>query len=219
MLHANKEIWGQSIDQLFPNAGAFMELMMEYKAAVREVETKLHVLNDEYSIQYDRNPFENIKARIKTPRSIFEKLVRRGIEPTVENVEKCLTDIAGIRVICSFPDDIYRLAEQLVSQDDIVLVQRKDYIKNPKPNGYRSLHLIVDVPIFLSGGKKYKSVEVQFRTIAMDFWASLDHKLRYKKDIQNQDIIVAELKECADTISDMDCRMQQIRFMIEEQGR
>jgi putative GTP pyrophosphokinase len=219
MLHANKEIWGQSIDQLFPNAGAFMELMMEYKAAVREVETKLHVLNDEYSIQYDRNPFENIKARIKTPRSIFEKLVRRGIEPTVENVEKCLTDIAGIRVICSFPDDIYRLAEQLVSQDDIVLVQRKDYIKNPKPNGYRSLHLIVDVPIFLSSGKKYKSVEVQFRTIAMDFWASLDHKLRYKKDIQNQDIIVAELKECADTISDMDCRMQQIRFMIEEQGR
>ena len=193
MIQADKEFWGQSIDKLFPNAGAFMELMMAYRCAVREVETKLNVLNDEYSVQHDRNPFENIKSRIKSPNSIYEKLVRRGIEPTVENVDKNLTDIAGIRVICSFVDDIYRLAEQLVSQDDIILVQRKDYIKKPKANGYRSLHLILDVPIFLSGGKKYKSVEVQFRTIAMDFWASLDHKLRYKKDIQNQDIIVAEL--------------------------
>lgn len=219
MLQTEKEIWGKSIDKLFPDAAAFMELIMEYRCAVREIETKLHVLNDEYNVQHDRNPFENIKARIKTPNSIFEKLVRRGYEPTVENVEKYLTDIAGIRVICSFPDDIYRLAEQLVNQDDIILVQKKDYIKNPKPNGYRSLHLIIDVPIFLSSGKKYKSVEVQFRTIAMDFWASLDHKLRYKKDIQNQDIIVEELKQCADTISDMDCRMQQIRYMIEDQGK
>lgn len=203
---------------LFEKADKFTELMMEYRCAVREIETKLHVLNDEYSTQFDRNPFESIKARIKTPKSIFEKLRRRSLELSVESIEENLADVAGVRVICSFVDDIYRLAEQLIAQDDIVLIEKKDYIKNPKSNGYRSLHLILEIPIFLSKGKKYIKVEVQFRTIAMDFWASLDHKLKYKKSIQNQDVIVAELKECADTISDMDCRMQQIRYMIEEQG-
>lgn len=197
----------------------FQELMMQYRCAVREIETKLNVLNDEYSVQFDRNPFENIKSRIKSPRSISEKLQKRGYAPTVENIEKYLNDVAGIRVICSFPDDIYRLAEQLIQQDDVILVEKKDYIKNPKQNGYRSLHLIVDVPIFLSSGKKHMRVEVQFRTIAMDFWASLDHKLRYKKDTQNQEAIANELRECADIITDIDCRMQQIRYMIEEQGK
>lgn len=204
---------------LFEKAAPFMQLMMEYRCAVREIETKLNVLNDEYSVQFDRNPFESIKSRIKNPMSICEKLKRRGFKPTVQNIEKELTDVAGIRVICSFPDDIYRLAEQLINQDDVILVQRKDYIKNPKPNGYRSLHLILDIPIFLASGKKHVKVEVQFRTIAMDFWASLDHKLRYKKDIANQEIIVDELKSCADIISDMDCRMQQIRYMIEEEAQ
>lgn len=204
---------------LFEKAAPFMQLMMEYRCAVREIETKLNVLNDEYSVQFDRNPFESIKSRIKSPMSICEKLKRRGFKPTVQNIEKELTDVAGIRVICSFPDDIYRLAEQLINQDDVILVQRKDYIKNPKPNGYRSLHLILDIPIFLASGKKHVKVEVQFRTIAMDFWASLDHKLRYKKDIANQEIIVDELKSCADIISDMDCRMQQIRYMIEEEAQ
>ena len=204
---------------LFEKAAPFMQLMMEYRCAVREIETKLNVLNDEYSVQFDRNPFESIKSRIKSPMSICEKLKRRGFKPTVQNIEKELTDVAGIRVICSFPDDIYRLAEQLINQDDVILVQRKDYIKNPKPNGYRSLHLILDIPIFLASGKKHVKVEVQFRTIAMDFWASLDHKLRYKKDIANQEIIADELKSCADIISDMDCRMQQIRYMIEEEAQ
>ncbi len=197
----------------------FQKLMMEYRCAVREVETKLYVLNDEYSVKYDRNPFESIKSRIKKPKSIFEKLVKKGIEPTINNIDENLSDVAGIRVICSFPDDIYRLAEQLIAQDDIVLIEKKDYIKNPKQNGYRSLHLILEIPIFLSEGKKYKRVEVQFRTIAMDFWASLDHKLRYKKDTENQEAIANELKTCADIISDIDIRMQQIRFMIEEQGK
>lgn len=202
---------------VFEKAAPFMQLMMQYRCAVREIETKLNVLNDEYTVQYDRNPFESIKSRIKSPMSICEKLKRRGFTLTVENIEKELTDVAGIRVICSFPDDIYRLADQLTNQDDVILVQKKDYIKNPKPNGYRSLHLILDIPIFLANGKKNMKVEVQFRTIAMDFWASLDHKLRYKKNIENQEVIVEELRSCADVISDMDCRMQQIRYMIEEQ--
>ena len=200
-------------------AGPFMQLMMAYRCAVREIETKLNVLNDEYSVQFDRNPFESIKSRIKTPVSIVEKLKKRECDVTVENIEKYLTDVAGIRVICSFPDDIYRLADQLARQDDVVLVEKKDYIKNPKPNGYRSLHLILEIPIFLSTGKKHVKVEVQFRTIAMDFWASLDHKLRYKKNIKNQDIIAEELKSCADVLCDIDLRMQQIRFMIEDQDK
>lgn len=215
---SDNRILGQSPNDIFKGAIPFMNLMMQYRCAVREIETKLNVLNDEYSITYDRNPFEAIKSRIKKPESIYEKLLRRGFDISVESIEKNLTDVAGIRVICSFVDDIYTLAEKLINQDDIVLIEKKDYIKNPKPNGYRSLHLILEIPIFLSGGKKYIKVEVQFRTIAMDFWASLDHKLRYKKDIVNQEVIAAELKECADTICDMDCRMQQIRYMLEEQS-
>lgn len=213
------EIYEDGIGFFEQSMSDFRKLMMEYRCAVREVETKLYVLNDEYSIKYDRNPFESIKSRIKKPKSIFEKLVKKGIDPTVKNIDENLSDVAGIRVICSFPDDIYRLAEQLVAQDDIVLIEKKDYIKNPKQNGYRSLHLILEIPIFLSEGKKYKKVEVQFRTIAMDFWASLDHKLRYKKYTENQEVIENELKVCADIITDIDIRMQQIRYMIEDQGR
>ncbi|MDE6208661.1 MAG: GTP pyrophosphokinase family protein [Lachnospiraceae bacterium] len=207
-----------NVSKIFNEAEPFINLMMQYRCAVREIETKLYVLNDEYSVRFARNPFESIKSRIKSPESIIEKLKRRGYELTTESIQENLTDVAGIRVICSFVDDIYMLAEKLVQQDDIILIKKKDYIRYPKTNGYRSLHLIVDIPIFLSEGKKHMKVEVQFRTIAMDFWASLDHKLRYKKDIDNQDIIVEELKSCAETINDIDCRMQQIRYMIEAQG-
>lgn len=197
------------------NIEAFKHLMMQYECAMLEVQTKLEVLNKELSLVHSRNPFEAIKCRIKTPESIIGKLERQGLPFTVEAIEKNLNDIAGIRVICSFPEDIYMLVECLLKQDDIILVAKKDYIKNPKPNGYRSLHLILDIPIFLTGEKKHMRVEVQFRTIAMDFWASLEHKMKYKKDIENAESISEELKYCADLISQLDRRMEQIRNRIE----
>ena len=193
----------------------FMQMMMEYRCAMEEIATKLKNLNEEFVLLYDRNPFETIKTRIKRPVSILEKMERRGIPVTIENMRRELSDIAGVRVICSFQEDIYSLADLLLEQDDIRLIQKKDYIKTPKVNGYRSLHLIVEVPVFLSSGKLMRRVEIQFRTIAMDFWASLDHKLRYKKNLRNGDLIAAELKECADAISGIDCRMQEILIQIE----
>lgn len=197
-------------------AKPFVELMMYNRCAIREIETKLRVLDEEFSILADRNPIQTIKSRIKKPISIIEKLQRRGYEVTVQNMQEHLTDIAGVRVICSFVEDIYKLAELLLSQDDIILVEVKDYIKNPKPNGYRSLHLILEIPIFLSREKKHMRVEVQFRTIAMDFWASLEHQLKYKKKIENPEKIANELKYCADVITEVDMRMQDIRYMIDE---
>ncbi len=193
----------------------FNRLMMEYTAAMMEVETRLKVLNTEFSINYNRNPFESIKSRLKSSSSIYEKLARRGFPITVESIRENLTDVAGVRVICSFPDDIYRLALLVTMQEGIVLVQEKDYIKNPKPNGYRSLHLILGVPIFLSHEKKQVMVEMQFRTIAMDFWASLEHKLKYKHDIRDSDDIAAKLKACADSIETLDYQMQEIRNQID----
>ena len=197
----------------------FAELMMRYKCAMLEVKTKLDVLNTQLSLENDRNPFESISCRIKSVPSIVEKLNRKGFDMSAESIEKNLNDVAGIRVICSFPDDIYILADRLCSQDDIRLIERKDYIKNPKPNGYRSLHLIVEIPIFLMDEKKLMRVEVQFRTIAMDFWASLEHKLKYKKNIAcDVEEISAELKTCADEISRLDNKMQQIHKKIDSKS-
>ena len=193
----------------------FMHLMMQYECAMLEVQTKLEVLNKELALVNSRNPFESIKARLKSPESIYGKMQRKGITFSIENIEKNLNDIAGIRVICSFPEDIYKLVECLLKQDDIILIEMKDYIKNPKPNGYRSLHLILDIPILLTGEKKHMRVEVQFRTIAMDFWASLEHKMKYKKDVENAESISEELKYCADLICQLDKRMQQIRNRID----
>ena len=197
------------------SAQAFQELMMQYDCAMLEVKTKLEVLNKELALVHSRNPFESIKCRIKSRDSILGKLERRGLEFTIENIEKELNDIAGIRVICSFPEDIYMLVDCLLQQDDIILIEQKDYIKNPKPNGYRSLHLILDIPIFMTKEKKHMRVEVQFRTIAMDFWASLEHKMKYKKHIENAESISEELKYCADLISQLDRRMEQIRNRID----
>lgn len=194
----------------------FRCLMMQYECAMLEVKTKLDVLNTELSVQNSRNPIESIKCRIKEPDSIMNKMKRLEVPFTVKNIEENLNDIAGLRVICSFPDDIYTLVDYLVKQDDIRLIQKKDYIKNPKPNGYRSLHLILEVPIFLTKEKKMMRVEVQFRTIAMDFWASLEHKLKYKKDIENAEVISQDLYFCAELISQLDGRMQQIRRRLEE---
>ncbi len=206
-------------EKYFKSMAPFAELMMYNKCAIREVETKLNVLNDEFSQQHHRNPFETIKSRIKSPMSIMEKLRRKGVEISVYNMEHYLNDIAGIRVICSFPEDIYTVSKLLGEQDDIRVLEIRDYIKNPKPNGYRSLHQIIEIPIFLSTGKKYMRVEVQYRTIAMDFWASLDHKMKYKKHIENADYITAELRKCAEIINETDFRMQTIRQMIDAQNQ
>ena len=180
------------------------------------MEKKFRVLNHELSLEYDNNPIESIKTRVKSYDSILKKIRRKNIPLNLRAIEDNLKDIAGVRVICSFPDDIYKLAESFLKQDDITLIERKDYIKNPKENGYRSLHLIIQTPIFLSDQKKNMRVEVQFRTIAMDFWASVDHKLKYKKNVKNPEMIAGELRKCADIISSVDQRMQEIRTMIEE---
>ena len=179
------------------------------------METKFKVLNEQFSTQYNRNPIESIKTRLKKPASIIEKIKRKNIGFSMKAIEENMFDIAGVRVICSFQEDIYTMADLLLQQDDIILVEKKDYIAHPKDNGYRSLHLIVDVPIFLSNEKRHMKVEVQLRTIAMDFWASLEHKLRYKKHINNSEEIADKLKHVADVITEMDCEMQDIRHMIE----
>ncbi|SHI26983.1 ppGpp synthetase catalytic domain-containing protein (RelA/SpoT-type nucleotidyltranferase) [Butyrivibrio fibrisolvens DSM 3071] len=193
----------------------FQELMMKYECAMYEIKTKLDVLNKELSLRNNRNPFESIKTRIKAPISLFEKMQRKGIPFKVENIKNNISDVAGIRVICSFIDDIYMLADCLKDQDDVRLIEIKDYIENPKPSGYRSLHLILEVPIFLTHDKEFMTVEVQFRTIAMDFWASLEHKMKYKKDIQDAEMITEDLCFSADMINQIDRRMQQIRERID----
>ena len=183
------------LDLIQRNKKPFDLLMCYYECAIMEVETKFKVLNQEHSLEYDRNPIESIK---------------------MEAIEENIKDIAGVRVICSFQDDIYALEESFLKQDDIELIERKDYIKNPKPSGYRSLHLIVQVPIFLQNTKKFVNVEVQFRTIAMDFWASLEHKMRYKKDIPESQVkfLQEELYDCAEQSAKLDERMQGIRDVI-----
>lgn len=203
------------VSQLEQIGQKFSFLMACYRCAIMEVETKIRVLNETLSQQYDRNPIETIKTRLKHPRSIADKLRRKGLAQTVANIEGNLNDVAGVRVICSFPEDVYLIARYLLQQDDVELVSSKDYIRHPKGNGYRSLHLIIETPIFLADEKKLMRVEVQLRTIAMDFWASLEHKLRYKKDLDCAEEIAEELKECAEESARLDARMQHIRARIE----
>lgn len=200
-------------DRIYP----YRELMAYYNCAMMEVATKFNVLNEELSLQYDRNPIESIRTRLKSVDSIAEKLTRKGISLplNVERIQEEIHDIAGVRVICSYPSDIYMLSEAFLRQDDIFLVERKDYIQNPKPNGYRSLHLIVEVPIFLHNRKKLMKVEVQFRTISMDWWASLEHKIRYKKDLPELDHVNRELFECAQMSAQLDARMEKLQRLAE----
>ena len=204
----------KDIEMLFSPRGQFREFLMMYQSAVKEVKTKFEILNDDLSATYNRNPIEAIKSRIKTPESIVLKMKRRGLDINMNSLMYYIDDVAGIRVICSFIDDIYEVANMLVSQDDITLLNVKDYIKNPKPNGYRSYHMIVEVPVFFANRKQNMKVEVQLRTIAMDFWASLEHKMKYKKDVDGSEEIVAELKKCADNIAELDKRMQEINEEI-----
>lgn len=192
-------------------------LMSYYRCAMMEIETKLNVLNEEFSWELDHNPISSIKKRLKSMPSIIGKLERKGHPLSMENIEEHLMDVAGVRVICSFPEDVYAMRDALIRQDDLVLLEEKDYIKNPKPNGYRSLHLIVGIPIFLAKEKKMMKVEVQLRTIAMDFWASLEHQLRYKKNSYFTKEMAEELTECARISADLDLRMDAIRKSVEKQ--
>lgn len=212
---------GMNVDQAFSQirkqGSDYVRLMSYYSAAMLEVETKFKVLSIEFNGKFDRNPIEAIKSRLKSPKSVAEKMERIGKPVSVESIERELSDVAGVRVICSFVDDIYRLADMLALQDDIYVLKVKDYIKNPKPSGYRSLHMIIEVPIFLAKEKRYMRVEVQLRTIAMDFWASLEHKLHYKKDIPQAyaDEIAQQLRACADSVAETDRQMLAIRRQIE----
>ena len=183
-----------------------------------EVTTKFNVLNEELSLEYDRNPIETIKSRLKSPESIMEKMQRKGLPFTVDSIEQNIMDVAGVRVICSFPSDIYALSDMFLRQDDIRLVEKKDYIKNPKSNGYRSLHLIVEIPIFLHNRKKLMKLEVQFRTISMDWWASLEHKIRYKKDYCMTEEMEDDLLDCANRSAMVDMRMESIYKTVENRN-
>jgi putative GTP pyrophosphokinase len=200
------------IDFVKKNKEPYDKLISYYRCAMMEIETKFKVLNEQFSLQYDRNPIESIKTRIKSTDSLIRKIRDKNIPLTINSIEKNINDIAGIRIICSFPQDIYTLADCLISQDDITLINKKDYVKNPKPSGYRSLHLIVSVPIFLQNEKRNVKVEVQLRTIAMDNWASLEHKLRYKKNLPKEQLkqLSVELSECAKMSAELDYKMQSI---------
>ena len=190
-------------EELAGSFRAFLAIENLYVSATREISTKLENLNDEFKTNMDRNPIHEIKTRVKTPRSIMNKLLRKGHEISVESARTNLDDIAGVRVICSYID-------LLTSQDDITLLRKSDYISNPKPNGYRSLHLVVTVPVFLLKSTEHVKVEVQIRTIAMDFWASLEHDLAYKLPKEKAGKLIDELKECADVINQTDERMQKL---------
>ena len=195
----------------------WQNLVINYQCAVMEVETKFRVLNNRLSMQGERNPIESIKSRIKQPDSILKKIKKHDLPMTMESVENNIFDVAGVRVICSFIDDIYEIEKLFLEQEDIELIKRKDYIENPKPSGYRSLHLIVRTPIYTENGKKNMFVEVQLRTIAMDFWATLEHKLRYKKNIDSDLMqeLSYELQSCAEESSQMDLRMQAVRKKLD----
>lgn len=210
----NQTVLFKTPEEFFTEAEKYQEIMMMYNGAMREVKTKLEVLNDEFQIRSQRNPIEFIKYRIKKPVSIINKLQRKGFDSTLEAVLEHINDIAGIRVVCSFIDDIYAVADMLIQQDDITLIEKKDYIKKPKANGYRSLHLVVGIPVYFSNQKQLMRVEVQIRTIAMDFWASLEHQIHYKNFEISSENIIQELKECADIISSTDVKMQNIQKQL-----
>ncbi|MBQ6564921.1 MAG: GTP pyrophosphokinase family protein [Clostridiales bacterium] len=208
---------------LMKGANNVLDVMLDYKqlmfaesSAMKIIRTKLEILDTEFKMTHNRDPIHSIQTRLKSQASILQKMSRRGIEPTTENMERYISDIAGVRVICGYMDDIYTVEKLLIEHEDIELLERKDYILSPKPSGYRSLHLIVQVPVFLPGGVRKTKVEVQLRTIAMDFWASLEHEIRYKKDLDNK-ALLKRLETCAEVIARTDEEMQAIRVQMEAQ--
>ncbi len=219
MKEQNLELSDKELKELVIGSKKFISLMMMYRSTVREIRTKLEVLDDEFSIEHKRNPIASIQTRIKSPESIYKKMHKLGYEMTVENIMEQLNDVAGIRVVCPFIEDIYHVADLLASQDDIKVLKVKDYIEHPKENGYRSYHMIVEIPVFFSEGKTLMRAEVQIRTIGMDFWASLEHQLRYKKglkEMQLYDEISQRLQETAKMITSTDIEMQEIKKMLEK---
>ena len=206
----------QMLQQLHADFDPVYNMLMNYQCAIMQVETKFNILNNRLSMQDEQNPIESIKSRVKSLDSIIRKLEKLGLPITIEAAEENLRDIAGVRVVCSIVDDIYRIEENFLAQEDITLVTRKDYISNPKPGGYRSLHLVVKTPIYTEIGKKDMFVEIQMRTIAMDFWASLEHKLRYKKNLDPRlaEELAEELKSCAEESAKLDEKMLRIRERI-----
>ncbi|MBQ8813926.1 MAG: GTP pyrophosphokinase family protein [Lachnospiraceae bacterium] len=220
MIDKQKTLWNTSAEiaqRLKVTLDDYRRLMTYFNCAMMEVETKFKVLNSQFSMSREYNPIETIKTRLKAPESIMEKLQRKGLPMEAASIENNLYDIAGVRVICPFIDDIYLISDCLLAQDDVKLIEKKDYIKNPKGNGYRSLHLIIEVPIFLYNEKRAMKVEVQLRTIAMDFWASLEHRLRYKKNLDEElaGALASELKYCAETSAELDLRMEKIKNEIQ----
>lgn len=206
--------FGEALEWINKRSKKYITLMHYYKCAMMEVETKFRVLSEELSLEYDRNPIETIKTRLKSVESIGDKMMGLNLPFTVDSIEKNLNDVAGVRIICGFPSDIYTLADAFLKQDDIKLIAKKDYIAAPKPNGYRSLHLIVEIPIFLHDEKRPMKVEVQFRTISMDWWASLEHKIRYKKSVKVSKKITEELRDCAEAAALLDNRMESIQKQL-----
>lgn len=195
----------------------FRELMSYYRCALMEVETKFRVLNEELSLEGEANPIDSIESRLKSPESILDKVERKGIDFSVEAIEENIDDIAGIRVICSFESDVYLIAESLLRQTDVRLIERVDYIAHPKPSGYRSLHLVIAIPIFLYDEMKTMKVEVQLRTMAMDMWASLEHKLAYKKaELRDPESMRKNLLECAELSAHIDKLMTETSAMLDE---
>ena len=198
----------------YEDVDSWKTIMFLYNAALKEVETKLEILNDEFQHVHQYNPIEHIKTRIKTPESIVKKLKRYGHETSVENMVKYINDIAGVRLICSFTSDIYRLASMIGNQSDLKVLSIKDYIKNPKDSGYKSFHMLVSVPVFLSDSVVQTKVEIQIRTIAMDFWASLEHQLKYKKENEFTEQMIKDLQECADISAELDTKMDNLRRSV-----
>lgn len=202
-----EEYIGEGID-------SWNSVMLTYNAALKQMETKIAILHEEFMHVHQYNPIEYVKTRIKTPESIVKKLKRYGYETSIQNMVKYCNDIAGVRVVCSFTSDIYRLADIIGRQDDITVISIKDYMKNPKESGYKSYHMIVSIPVFLSDRQVDVKLEIQIRTIAMDFWASLEHKIYYKFEGNAPDYISRDLRECSEIVSNLDAKMLHLNEAI-----
>ena len=211
--YIGKEVWRMLITQ--STSDEYRLTMLPYSSALKTLNTQLDIINEELAVASENNPIEHVKSRLKSPQSIARKLIKRGFEPTIENAIAHIDDIAGMRIICSFPEDIYQIADYLTEHTSINIIRIKDYIKHPKENGYRSYHMHVEVPVYMFGKKENVKVEIQIRTIAMDFWASLEHKIRYKKNSEISQSINNDLAECAELISVLDERMQSLNSSIE----
>lgn len=205
-----------NIPNSFNQVDQWKSVMFLYDSALKEINTKIEILNNEFVHIYNYNPIEHIKSRLKTPDSIVKKLKRYGFEVTIDNMVEKLSDIAGIRIICSFTSDIYQIAEMITKQSDVTVLYVKDYIKNPKPNGYKSYHMVVTIPIYLTDGPVDTKVEIQIRTIAMDFWARLEHKIYYKFEGNAPAYLQQELKACADVVNMLDVKMFSLNQAILE---